>query len=172
MIDDNNESSGFKVVDRRPFSVDGTPREAAQENKKAAEASATPSRTSALWSESSAAPSPPSPSPQQNDPLDDLLIGGPDSEDSIDAGPSGFDTLVSYLSTTAMFQLGLLPGPAGERIPVDLLNARRTVDLLEILQEKTQGNLTPDEAKMLEDVLYELRLTYVEVQKRATQKSK
>jgi hypothetical protein len=90
----------------------------------------------------------------------------------MDEGLSGFATLVSYLSTTAMFQLGLLPGPGGERIPVDLPNARRTVDLLEVLQEKTQGNLTADESKMLDDVLYELRLTYVEVQKRVTPKSK
>jgi hypothetical protein len=170
MLDDNNESSGFKVVDRRPFSVDGTPRDAADEKEKNDRATAVPSGPSALSPESPVTPL--QSSPLEDDSQDDSLIGGPDSEEMMDEGLSGFATLVSYLSTTAMFQLGLLPGPAGERIPMDLPNARRTVDLLEVLQEKTQGNLTADESKMLDDVLYELRLTYVEVQKRATQTSK
>jgi len=147
MLDDKNESSGFKVVDRRTFSEDGTPRgEASEPNK---------------HSEAPAAPSGPA-----------LVPDEPISDDFAEEGPSGFGMLVSYLSTTAMFQLGMLPGPGGERIPVDLVNAHMTIDLLEVLQEKTQGNLTSDEAKMLEDVLYELRMTFVEVQKRATQKSK
>ena len=84
----------------------------------------------------------------------------------------GFDTLISYLSTTAMFQLGALPGPGGERIPADLPNAARTISLLEILQEKTEGNLTPQETRFLEDALYELRLAYLEIEKRLTRKTK
>src|SRR5579863_2898862 len=147
MLDDTNESSGFKVVDRRTFSEDGTPRGEAPEPGKQSEAPA-----------GSAGPA--------NVPRE------PVSEEFMEEGPSGFGMLVSYLSTTAMFQLGMLPGPAGERIPVDLVNAHMTIDLLEVLQEKTQGNLTSDEAKMLEDVLYELRMTFVEVQKRTTQKTK
>jgi hypothetical protein len=87
-------------------------------------------------------------------------------EEDFEANAPGFDTLVSYLSTTAMFQMGLLAGPGGERIPADLANARRTIDLLEILQEKTQGNLTAEEAKLLDDILYELRMSYVEIEKR------
>jgi hypothetical protein len=51
-------------------------------------------------------------------------------------------------------------------------NAKRTIDLLEILQEKTQGNLTAGESRLLEDVLYELRISFVEVQKRLARKSK
>jgi hypothetical protein len=147
MSDDNNESSGFKVVDRRPFSEDGTPREDAPEPLKHSEAPAASSGPAAVPDE-------------------------PLSDEFVEEGPSGFGMLVSYLSTTAMFQLGMLPGPAGERTPVDLVNAHLTIDLLEVLQEKTQGNLTPDESKMLEDVLYELRMTFIEVQKRATQKTK
>jgi len=71
-----------------------------------------------------------------------------------------------------MFQLGFLPGPGGERIPTDLVNARRTIDLLEVLQNKTAGNLSDDEARMLEEVLYELRMSYIEVQRRFTQPKK
>ncbi|MHB8655421.1 MAG: DUF1844 domain-containing protein [Terriglobia bacterium] len=147
MPDDKNEASGFKVVDKRSFSEDGTPRGETPEPIKRPEAAAASSGPAVVPDESS---------------LDEFA----------EEGPSGFGMLVSYLSTTAMFQLGMLPGPAGERIPVDLVNAHMTIDLLEVLQEKTQGNLTPDEAKMLEDVLYELRMTFVEIQKRATQKTK
>ena len=147
MLDDPNESSGFKVVDRRSFSEDGTPREDAPEPLKHSEASAPPSGEAAAPDESL-------------------------SDEFAEEVTSGFGMLVSYLSTTAMFQLGMLPGPAGEPIPMDLVNAHFTIDLLEVLHEKTQGNLTPDESKMLENVLYELRMTFVEVQKRAAQKTK
>ena len=147
MPDDKNEASGFKVVDRRIFSEDGTPREETPEPIKHSEAPAASSGPVVVPGESS-------------------------PEEFAEEGPSGFGMLVSYLSTTAMFQLGMLPGPSGEPIPMDLVNAHMTIDLLEVLQEKTQGNLTPDEAKMLEDVLYELRMTFVEIQKRANQKTK
>ena len=69
-----------------------------------------------------------------------------------------------------MFQLGLIPGPGGERIPSDMTNAQRTIDLLQVLQEKTQGNLTGNESRLLDDVLYELRMTFVELQKRQARK--
>lgn len=94
----------------------------------------------------------------------------PEEETGEREGFATFATLVSYLSTTAMFQLGLLPGPGGERIPSDFVNARRTIDLLEILQEKTRGNLTDNESRMLEEVLYELRISFVEVQNHLTRK--
>ncbi len=86
--------------------------------------------------------------------------------------PSGFETLVSYLSTTTMFQLGLIPGPGGERIPPDMPNAQRSIDLLEVLQDKTRGNLTTKESRLLEEVLYELRMTFVELQKRQARKGR
>jgi hypothetical protein len=69
-----------------------------------------------------------------------------------------------------MFQLGLIAGPGGERIPPDMVNAQRTIDLIEILQGKTKGNLTPQESRLLEDVLYELRMTFLEMQKRQLRK--
>lgn len=87
-------------------------------------------------------------------------------------GPAGFEMILSYLSTTALFQLGLLPGPGGERIPPDLANGRRTIDMLEVLQQKTRGNLTEGEAQMLENILYELRLSFVEIQKFLAQQPK
>ena len=143
MPEDKDQPSGFKVVDRRGFSAEGTRRDAAPEVKEA-----------------------PAPSPEPESPAESES----EAAYEFDQAPTNFETLVSYLSTTAMFQLGLLPGPGGERIPTDLVNARRTIDLLEVLQEKTRGNLTPGEAKLLEDVLYELRLTFVEIDKRQSQR--
>jgi hypothetical protein len=144
---EDGSSSGFRVVDRRPFAADGSRKEdvAAEENK----------------GEAAAAPEP-------------SVQGAPTSEPRgpYEAESSGFETLVSYLSTTAMFQLGLIAGPSGEHIPPDLPNAQRTVDLLEVLREKTQGNLTPSESRLLDDVLYELRMSFVEMQKRQAQKKK
>ena len=147
MIKEEGSSSGFRVVDRRPFSADGSRKDDVVADEKN-EAAAQPTDRSAPRE----APSEP------RDPLD---------EDS-----SGFETLVSYLSTTAMFQLGLIAGPSGEHIPADMPNAKRTLDLLEVLQEKTRGNLTANESRLLEDVLYELRMSFVEMQKRQTRKSK
>jgi Domain of unknown function (DUF1844) len=146
MADEKVESSGFKVVDRRSFTsegerVPGQP-EKEQDNRK--------------------------PEPR----LDAQPASAPAAEPEPEADDSEtserFAMLVSYLSTTAMYQLGLLPGPGGEYMPSDLAHGSRTIDLLEVLQEKTRGNLTRQEAKLLDEVLYELRMTFLEVQKRAS----
>jgi len=147
MASEEGSTSGFRVVDRRAFSADG-------------------SRKEEVLSEETGAETAPGPQPA---PATEIPIepGSPFENDS-----ARFEMLVSYLSTTAMFQMGLIPGPSGERIPPDLPNARRTVDLIEVLQEKTRGNLTAQESRLLEDVLYELRMSFVEMQKRHARKSK
>ncbi len=145
MPDDKDSASGFKVVDKRTFATDGTRRPDVPEDEERGTPSAPPPPSAAR----STQPSVPAAEPDE-----------------------GFETLVSYLSTTAMFQLGALPGPSGERIPADMPNARRTIELLEVLQRKTRGNLTPDESRLLEDVLYELRMSYLEIEKRQTRKQK
>jgi hypothetical protein len=143
MPEEKIESSGFKVVDRRSFTSEGerVAGQAEKEQERQEPASSIPPRPQA------APPTEPEPAEEE--------------------ASERFAMLVSYLSTTAMFQLGLLPGPGGEYIPADLDNGSRTIDLLEVLQEKTRGNLTSQESKLLGDVLYELRMTYLEVQKRA-----
>jgi len=147
MAKEESSSSGFRVVDRRPFAADGSRKEEIPAEEKKVEAP--PTRERSTLGEAASEP-------------------GVPGEDEF----PGFETLVSYLSTTAMFQLGLIPGPSGEHIPADLPNAKRTVDMLAVLQEKTQGNLTANESRMLEDVLYELRMTFVALQKRHARKSK
>jgi hypothetical protein len=141
MPDNKNGPSGFRVVDRRPFSSDGTRREASGEAEKPPEKRPEPVPAAPVQPEAEA-------------------------EEYAEESALGFEMLVSYFSTTAMFQLGLLEGPGGERIPPDLPNAQRTIGLLEVLQDKTRGNLTPREAKLLDDVLYDLRLSFLEIEKR------
>jgi hypothetical protein len=147
MAKEEGSPSGFRVVDRRPFAADGSRKEDIPAEEKKVEAAPVPDRST-----------PREPPSEPRSPYED------DSP--------GFETLVSYLSTTAMFQLGLIPGPSGERIPADMPNAKRTVDLLEVLQEKTQGNLTANESRLLDDVLYELRMSFVEMQKSQARKNK
>jgi hypothetical protein len=77
-----------------------------------------------------------------------------------------FATLVLSLSTTALYQLGLAPDPAsGEQCEPDLVLARQTIDTLEMLQVKTSGNLDEDEARLIESLLYELRMKFVEARR-------
>ncbi len=73
-----------------------------------------------------------------------------------------FDKFAASLYMTSLMQLGLA-APQGEKPSVDLIGARQTIDTISMLQEKTKGNLTPPEANMLQNILYELRMAYLEV---------
>jgi hypothetical protein len=91
-----------------------------------------------------------------------------------------FSTFTLSLAASAMVHLGLAPDPDGAasqtderdaRTPADLALARQTIDTLEMLQDKTRGNLGDDEAKLLQSVLYELRMAYVKAKDAAVQGS-
>jgi hypothetical protein len=74
-----------------------------------------------------------------------------------------FASLVVSLGSSALFHLGLVADPTtGEAGAPDLPLARQTIDLVEVLQEKTRGNLTPDEEQLLQTLLTDLRMRYVE----------
>jgi hypothetical protein len=74
-----------------------------------------------------------------------------------------FATFVLSLSTSALYHLGLVPDPETNRPgTVDKVLARQTIDTLELLQEKTRGNLDAEENHLLESLLYELRMRFVE----------
>lgn len=73
-----------------------------------------------------------------------------------------FDKFIASLYMTSLLQLGLA-APQGEKPAVDLIGARQTIDTLSMLQEKTRGNLTPAEEGMFQNILYELRMAYLEV---------
>jgi hypothetical protein len=77
-----------------------------------------------------------------------------------------FAALAISLGHSALFHLGLVADPqTGKPGGRDLPLARQTIDTLEMLEEKTRGNLTPEEARLLEDLLYDLRMRFVEASK-------
>ena len=76
-------------------------------------------------------------------------------------GPN-FGELLNLIAMQAMVGLGLVSGPGGERIPPNLEIAKHFVDLLQVLEDKTKNNLTPEEKKLLDQVLYEMRMRYVQ----------
>jgi hypothetical protein len=81
--------------------------------------------------------------------------------------PIDFGTLVLSISTSALVQLGEAPSPdSGEPIEPDLALARQTIEILEMLQVKTRGNLEPEEERLLEGVLHDLHMRFVEARKR------
>lgn len=77
-------------------------------------------------------------------------------------GPS-FAELVNIVVMQAMAGLGLLGGPGGERLPPDLEVAKHFIDMLQLLEDKTRNNLTPEEKRLLDQVLYETRMTFVQM---------
>lgn len=79
--------------------------------------------------------------------------------------PMDFSTLILSLANTALFQLGLIKTSESEEVKKDLQAARQTIDLIALLEEKTRGNLTEQEAKILEETLFQLRLVFVDASK-------
>jgi hypothetical protein len=73
-----------------------------------------------------------------------------------------FERFMASLYMTAMLQLGLMQEEGGKP-RLDLIGARQTIDTLSLISEKTKGNLTAVEENFLQNVLYELRMAYVEV---------
>ena len=77
---------------------------------------------------------------------------------------ASFSVLVTTLATQAMVALGQAPLPDQEKVVVDLPFAKHCIDTLDILADKTKGNLTTGEDSLLSRFLYELRMLYVAVQ--------
>jgi hypothetical protein len=77
-----------------------------------------------------------------------------------------FPTFTLSVASAAMMGLGLAPRPETGKTELDLEMARQNIGLLEMIQEKTKNNLTPDEEKLLERVLFEVRTKFVEVSKK------
>jgi hypothetical protein len=75
-------------------------------------------------------------------------------------------TFVLSLSTSALHQLGVVAGPDGEHVETpNRLLAKQTIDTLEMLREKTRGNLDAEETHLFDSLLYELRMRYVATKK-------
>ncbi len=80
-----------------------------------------------------------------------------------EGAPTAFVELINTLAMQAAIALGGFNGPGGERIPANPVAAKHAIGLLEVLEKKTEGNLTEDEKRMLAGVLHELRMQYVQL---------
>ena len=72
-----------------------------------------------------------------------------------------FINFLFSLSTSALIQLGEIEDPISQKMARNLPLAKQTIDLIGMLKEKTKGNLSPDEEKLMENILYDLRIRYV-----------
>jgi hypothetical protein len=81
------------------------------------------------------------------------------------SGGVTFGSLVLMFGTTALVHLGAAPDPVSGEQKADLEQAKHAIDLLDVLKEKTSGNLTTEESSLLENLLFDLRLRYVEAVK-------
>jgi hypothetical protein len=80
-----------------------------------------------------------------------------------------FNTFVLSLSTSALIHLGKLPG--AEEATVNLAHAKQAIDCIALLEEKTRGNLTGEEERLISEVLYDLRLRFVAATKGSGEKA-
>jgi hypothetical protein len=86
--------------------------------------------------------------------------------DSNDSSAISFPAFVLSLAHTAAVHLGDIPDPVtGTSSQLNLQAAQQMIDILSLLEEKTRGNLTAEERQLLEQILYELRMRYLEVAK-------
>jgi hypothetical protein len=77
--------------------------------------------------------------------------------------PVDFSAFIAELGTTALAYLGGFQNPETKEILVDLEMAKRTIDTIDLLKEKTEGNLTAPESNLLDNTLYNLRMTYIRI---------
>ena len=76
--------------------------------------------------------------------------------------PPSFEFLIHTLFTQALMAFGRIPNPITNKALKNVATAKHFIDTLDMLEEKTRGNLTPDERKLLEEIQHQLRLLYVE----------
>lgn len=89
-----------------------------------------------------------------------------DSEAPKALPPLDFSTLVLTMASTAMVHLGKLSGPESSAEAPDLPAAKQIIDILNVLEDKTKGNLDEAEQNLLRSLLYDLRVAYVDAQKK------
>lgn len=93
-------------------------------------------------------------------PMDEALSRGGQDEDAID-----FPTLIMSFASAAMIGMGAVPDPVTGQVSRDLAVAKQNIDIIALLKDKTKGNLTGEEDSLLEGILYELRMVFVQAQK-------
>ena len=77
-----------------------------------------------------------------------------------------FSTFVISLSTQALMHLGEIGNPISGKVETDVPVAKQMIDILAMLKDKTRGNLDPNEDRLMQDILFDLRMKYVEAVKK------
>jgi len=135
------EDKGFTVQDRRRFSPEtGEAREDAVDSPKETPEAVKPSEAQAA----------PASEPHQEEPLPEI----------------NFSTFVISLSTQALMHLGEIVNPITGKIDPDVPAAKQMIDMLGMIKEKTSGNLNANEERLVQDILFDLRMKYVEAVKK------
>ncbi len=143
--EEEQQETGFTVSDKRLFTKDGARREGSARPE--------PSRPAPPPTRAAEPAPPPEP--------------GPGMPPEGDVPPADFSTYVIMLANTVMMLLGQVPDPVTQQRRLDLTQAKHTIDILMMLQEKTQGNLNTEEMKLLEEVLPQLQMAYVSMSRQA-----
>ncbi|HSE85437.1 MAG TPA: DUF1844 domain-containing protein [Candidatus Binatia bacterium] len=137
---EKTEAKGFTVKDRRRFSPEtGEAREGSEEPKEFATSDA---GETVNESQSKSKP--------EQEPLPEI----------------NFSTFIISLSTQALMHLGEIPNPLSGKSETDIPVAKQTIDILGMLEAKTRGNRDASEERLMEDVLFDLRMKYVEAVKK------
>jgi hypothetical protein len=84
-------------------------------------------------------------------------------EDDIHTANLAFSTFLLSLSTSVMVCLGELPDPLRNEKSTNIPLAKQTIGIIEMLKEKTKGNLTEEEDRLIEGILYDLRMKYIQI---------
>ncbi|PIU31903.1 MAG: DUF1844 domain-containing protein [Syntrophobacteraceae bacterium CG07_land_8_20_14_0_80_61_8] len=141
---DEKDKQGFVVKDRRKVSLDDLDR---------------PEEPTGT------APPPPEPPPEappEPEAKPKEQRGERDQRKSIPLPQVTFSTFVFSLSSSALVHLGEVPEPSSNQTRSDLPMAKQIIDTLGMLDEKTKGNLDRDEDQLLQTVLYDLRMRYIQ----------
>jgi hypothetical protein len=180
------QNKPFVVTDRRKFAMDGTPRPDADpslENdsrrdqdaaapQPTANVSAAPEPEPRVKEEAPGAEDlPPAPTAREMEQVNDayqqtserLETAMRAANPGMDRPPDmSFEQIVHSIYMTSIIQLGGVT-KEGEQPRVDLIGARQSIDMLSILADKTKGNLTPEETRLLDNALFELRMGFLEI---------
>jgi hypothetical protein len=152
--EEKEQTKGFKVEDRRRFSAEGElkPEHRGPEGSRAQPSAPHSAAEAAVPTASNETQTPPNEGQA-------FTAFSPRREAALEIT---FGTFVVGLSTQALVHLGELPDPHTKQPAEDLPAAQQLIDIIAMLENKTRGNLDPDEQSMLEAILFELRMKYVE----------
>src|SRR6185503_1852713 len=163
----NEDQPNFKVTDRRLFNADGSLRDLPPEEKPEPKpepntepktAAPEPVVAAPIEAQSQSEPEPPPPPPSVA-PDDDPEMTEQELADAQD--PASFISLVMSLASNAASALGMMEHPVTHQREVDPELGKHWIDVLGMLQKKTDGNLSRAERNMLEGLLHDLRMHYV-----------